>query len=853
MIERDASTWIAAGSRLPAAAGAAAAGRGAGDTAPHGGAGPDRRAVRDAPAGATVTARSRILARIGFGTLRLRVLWTLVLLAVVPLGVSAPFLYRHGEAALQARTLQHLETVARLRAAEIERLAEDRVQELAHLAAVPGVRRHVAALAADPGPSAAGTSGARAELRAALEQLRTSAGFAELFLLDPRDGRVLLSTDPGQEGKSRGDRRYFLEGRKAPFVQPPDYSPTLGKPAMVFAAPVVAPAGGLAGVLAGRADLGLLDRLAAAEPGLGASGRIVLVSRFNALVSESAGRGADRWRPVFTDGVRLALAGQTGTALYLDHEGRPVLGAYRWLPRLDLGLVAEMDRGEALAPVRRMRRDVLVTLAVVSALAATLALALADRITRPLTRFVETAAAIGRGDFTKRVGAEWPAELAALASAMNRMADDLLASRRELEHHNRTLESRIDERTWELSQLQDQLRQAQKMEAVGRLAGGIAHDFNNLLTAITGYGDLLMASLAPDDPRRADVEQIRKATDRAATLTKQLLAFGRRQVLQPRVLDLNAVVADMEKMLRRLIGEDIELVTVPGPGLWRVKADPGQLEQVLMNLAVNARDAMPHGGRLIIETANVELDEAYARRHVAVRPGPYVLLAVSDTGCGMDAETLGHVFEPFFTTKEPGKGTGLGLATVYGIVKQSGGNIWVYSEPGRGTTFKIYLPRVDAPLEAAGAAAAAASAAGPAGGRETLLLVEDDDGVRVLAREVLRRKGYRVLEARDGREALRRSETHDGPIALVVTDLVMPGLGGREVFARLAVRRPDLRVLYTSGYTDAAIFRQSVFEPGTAFISKPFTPDALARRVREVLDAPPPAPEPLAASAASPA
>jgi signal transduction histidine kinase len=460
----------------------------------------------------------------------------------------------------------------------------------------------------------------------------------------------------------------------------------------------------------------------------------------------------------------------------------------------------------------------------------------AHLLVRPVTSLVEAARIIGGGNLTHRVDVKRPEELAMLASAMNRMADELLKSRRELEVYSQTLESRVEERTRELSQAQDQLRQAQKMEAVGRLAGGVAHDFNNLLTAITGYSDLLMSDLAEGDPRRADLEQIKHAADRAAGLTRQLLAFSRRQVLQPRVLDLNVVITDVEKMLRRVIGEDIDLVTIPGSALGRVKADPGQLDQVILNLAVNARDAMPEGGKLTIETANVELDGAYALRHIAVRPGPYVMLAVSDTGCGMDAEILARLFEPFFTTKEVGKGTGLGLATVYGIVTQSGGSISVYSEPGRGTTFKMYLPRVK---EAVETRVVVASPDTPVRGSETILVVEDEEAVRSLARLVLERKGYTVLEARHGTEALRVSERHEGPIALVLTDLVMPGLGGRELAGRLATVRPDTKVLYMSGYTDNAIVHQGVLDAGAAFLSKPFTPDALARKVREVLDAPP--------------
>ena len=381
--------------------------------------------------------------------------------------------------------------------------------------------------------------------------------------------------------------------------------------------------------------------------------------------------------------------------------------------------------------------------------------------------------------------------------------------------------------------LEQQLRQAQKMEAVGRLAGGVAHDFNNILTAITGYADLLLEDLGTTDRRRDDIAEIRKATERTAVLTRQLLAFSRQQVMQVRVLDLNDVVADTQNMLGRLLGEDIALVTRLDPALGAVKADPGQLEQVIMNLAVNARDAMPGGGKLTIETANAELDDTYVREHFPARPGSYVMLAVSDTGTGMSDEVQSHLFEPFFTTKEKGKGTGLGLATVYGIVKQSGGYIWVYTEPGHGTTFKIYLPRV------AGAPAQRASGpkASPVGaGTETVLLAEDEAAVRAVARHALERQGYTVLEASSGEAALDLAERHSGRIHLLLTDVIMPGMNGRALALRLSELRPDLRVVYMSGYTEEAITRHGVLEPGLTYVQKPFTPEGLARKVREVLD-----------------
>jgi len=371
------------------------------------------------------------------------------------------------------------------------------------------------------------------------------------------------------------------------------------------------------------------------------------------------------------------------------------------------------------------------------------------------------------------------------------------------------------------------------MEAVGRLAGGIAHDFNNILTAITGYVDLLLEDLPPGDPRRNDAQEVRKAADRAAGLTRQLLAFSRQQVLQPRVVGLNGLVTDIEKMLRRLLGEDIDLATRLDPALGAVKADPGQLEQVIMNLAVNARDAMPQGGKLTIETANAELDESYAREHFPATPGRYVLLAVSDTGVGMTPEVQAHLFEPFFTTKERGKGTGLGLATVYGIVKQSGGFIWVYTEPSHGSTFKVYLPRVDASVQPREATAGA----GAKRGTETVLLAEDEAPVRAVARQVLERHGYNVLEAPSAEAALDLAQRYSGDIHVLLTDVVMPGLSGHDLAKQLVALRPNVRVIYMSGYTDDAITRHGVLEPGLAYVQKPFTPEGIARKVREVLDA----------------
>jgi two-component system, cell cycle sensor histidine kinase and response regulator CckA len=378
--------------------------------------------------------------------------------------------------------------------------------------------------------------------------------------------------------------------------------------------------------------------------------------------------------------------------------------------------------------------------------------------------------------------------------------------------------------------LEEQLRQAQKMEAVGRLAGGVAHDFNNVLTAVLGYAELALLKVADNDPLHQDLEEIRAAGERAAALTRQLLTFSRKQVVAAQVLDVGAVVNEASKLLARLIGEDVQLETRVEPGVARVKADRGQLEQVLMNLCVNAREAMPRGGHLSIEVANARLDEAFAHQHLDVVPGHYVLLAVSDTGVGMDEATRAHLFEPFFTTKDGG--TGLGLATVYGIVKQSGGSIWVYSERGRGTSFKVYLPAVVGSPEAAPVRREPLLRQG----NELVLLLEDDAVVRAIAERVLSSSGYRVLSASTSAEAEGYVRELGPAIALVVSDVILPQTSGREAVERLRAIQPDLRALFMSGYTDDAILRGGYLAPGVAFLQKPFTPHDLAAKVREVLD-----------------
>jgi two-component system cell cycle sensor histidine kinase/response regulator CckA len=432
-----------------------------------------------------------------------------------------------------------------------------------------------------------------------------------------------------------------------------------------------------------------------------------------------------------------------------------------------------------------------------------IAFVLSKQITRPLERLALATRRLQRGDFEFQIPVLGTDEVADLTRAFEEMRKSLLQSREGL------------------------LRSA-RLEAVGRLAGGVAHDFNNLVMIIKGYSDLLLDSATPQS--RPYIEEIKHAGERASGLTRQLLAFSRKQVLEPQVLDPNQTVRNMVKMLRVLIGEDVELVTHLSDQIGRVQADPGQVEQVIMNLAVNARDAMPDGGKLIIETQPCQLDETHASTHSDVSPGSYVLIAVTDTGCGMSKETLGHVFEPFFTTKEPGKGTGLGLATVYGIIKQSRGHIAIYSEPGLGTNFKIYFPTVDQAV----AAPVARPAHMPPKGSGTILIVEDEAPLRALAAESLKRLGYTVLQAGNGVEAIASADQHTGKIDIVVTDVVMPRMGGPEFVDKLRAKRKDFAVIFMSGYTDAAAIENAKISSGAILLNKPFSNELLAQKISEV-------------------
>ena len=516
----------------------------------------------------------------------------------------------------------------------------------------------------------------------------------------------------------------------------------------------------------------------------------------------------------------------------------PILKDGRKIGDLLMGISLDELRAE----IGRSRRNIAWMSLLIFVIGMVAVLAASTVVTGPLKHMVETVDKVAQGDFTHRAIVSSEDEVGYLAKAFNLMVDNLESAYAQLKEVNQTLEVRVQDRTEALQQetterrrAEGQLRQSQKMEAIGRLAGGIAHDFNNLLTVIMSDSYLALRELPANHPVCTFLRDIEDATERLAKLTSQLLAFSRKQIVKPRAINLNDLVLKMDSLLRRLIGEDIEMIALTAPTLGQVNMDPGQMEQVLVNLVVNARDAMPEGGKLIIETAHVELDETYTREHPDVEPGQYVMFAVTDTGTGMSNEVKAHLFEPFFTTKETGKGTGLGLATCYGIVSQNNGHIGVYTEPGHGTTFKVYLPYLEDEVTEHLSKKTQSDQA--FGGAETILVVEDNEAVRDLAVGILARQGYTAVSATNGEEALDLVQgQRDRPIDLVVTDIVMPKMNGVTLANRLKSTQGNLKVLFMSGYPDRTTVPQGILEKDFNFLAKPFKPNDLAQRVRELLD-----------------
>ena len=711
----------------------------------------------------------------------------LVLAVVLPLTATLAYLLVSDRSDDQQSALDSSLAVANLATANISRLLEDSRSQLAWIAERPLVR------AVDPGrcdPIVRDFPGLHSE-------------FTNLAVVD-LSGRVVCSAlpQPGGQLVSVADAPWFRTARATGqfTVSEPLVGPISGEWVSVLAQPIRGSDGRLVGLIALGIDL-VRYQSAFGNAVLPRDGLITVVDAQGTVVARSL--DPERW--VGKDGraaeiVRRALAQGEGTTVATGLDGTRRLYAYTRLPEAGWIVYAGIPTEVAFADANaNALRGGLLALASVL-LAGALAFYAGSSIQRSVRRLVAAVRAVGGGQLDVRAPVEGLTEIAEIAQSFNEMVD---------------ARSHAEEA---LRQSQEQLLQAQKMEAVGRLAGGVAHDFNNLLTAVSGYTDLLLSRI--DDPAaRRDLAEIAKASERAAALTRQLLAFSRKQLLRPRVVDLNEVVAETEELLRRLIGADVELETLLEPEPVPVEADPQQLQQVILNLAVNARDAMPDGGTLTIQTRRSD-DSAY--------------LAVRDTGCGMDADTRAHVFEPFFTTKAEGKGTGLGLATVYGIVEQSGGSISLESEPDRGTSFEIAFPRAQGRIEPVGRERSRGAAGG---GSETVLLVEDYEVVEDLIRQVLEGRGYAVVSAKNGDEALELAKRHTEPIHLLLTDLIMPKMGGHELAERLASVHLETKVLYMSGYADADNPEHGTIAAGAAFIAKPFSTDALARKVRETLEA----------------
>lgn len=665
-------------------------------------------------------------------------------------------------------------------------------------------------------------------------------------ILDGLSGRVLISTDLAQEGRDRSAEDYYLNGRKDLFTTSIVYSVGREKPVLTIGAPLRDVEGTLA-VVTVEMEFKHLQAILGDNIGLGMSGYTFLVDAYGFYVTTPPNITAGPLRKVArSEGVQMVLSGRDGTMSYLNSDGIGVLGHFRRLENTELALVAEIHKKEIMIHRFRFRYWILFSGLFLLFFFYIVARFLAHSLTNPLQKIVTFAKSLQMGNLDQRTTMNRADEIGQLAGVLNAMAtsledsvrnlEDLVKKRTsQLEISNIELREDIEKRRQtekSLRESEEKLVQAQRMEAVGKLAGGVAHDFNNLLTTILGYSEMMLAESALAISNRQGVEEIMKAARRAASLTQQLLAFGRKQVRQPVALNLNVLVTDLKKMLARLIGENIELSTRLEPELGLARVDPGQIEQIVMNLSINSRDAMPSGGKLIIQTQNADLAESFREQHPEVVPGKYVLLTVSDTGCGMDEETVNRAFEPFFTTKGVGEGTGLGLSTVYGIVKQNEGYVWINSEPNRGTSFKIYFLRTDEPEEHREIDVKRRLLTG---GMESILLVEDEEELRKMTVTILKRQGYIVVEARSGTDALDAVAKHP-EIDLLVTDVIMPEMGGKELSEKIRKNYPKLKILYVSGYTNAEIATRGLLDEGVSLLQKPFSLQSLTQRIREELD-----------------